>query len=169
MDTGVVIGIGVGGSVVLLFFIIGIFLVVKHFRDKKKAEESMSWASATGHIIASNVRSEISTDSDGNQSTSYYPEVRYSYEYMGITYEGDRIAFGGKVGGSRKKASEMIQAYPLGKNLTVYCDPNNPEDAVLERRLGSKVPLIVGIVLILIALIVLCIGGIAAVTSLFAA
>jgi len=166
MDSGMLVGIGVGGCFVLIFVILGIFLVVKYFRDKKKSEESMSWASAAGQIIESTVRRETRTDSEGRRTHSYYPEVRYSYEYMGVGYEGDQIAFGGKVGGSRGKAEMMLQNYPLGKDVIVYCDPNNPENVVLERRVGSKAPLIVGIIFISLSLIAFCIGGVVAIVSL---
>ncbi len=82
-----------------------------------------------------------------------------------MEYTGDKIAFGGDVGGSRKKANEMIAQYPVGKNVSVYYDPNNPEDVVLERRMGSKGLLIIGVVFTLIAVCTLCVGLIALVAS----
>ena len=160
-------GIAIGGCFVLIFGIIGGVMLFKYFQDKKKAEASQSWPSASGRITESYVRREDSTDSDGYPTTSYYPEVRYEYDLLGATYTGDKIAFGAKTGNSsQKKTQEALAQYPVGKSVTVYYDPNNREDAVLERRVGGKVFLIIGIVFLLVALCTLCIGGAALIFSL---
>jgi len=161
------IGIAVGGCFVLIFGIIGAVMLVKYFRDKKKAEESQSWSSASGRITESFVRSEESWDSDGYTTTSYYPEVRYTYEFLGTEYIGHQIAFGGSVGNSNyKKAEEILAQYPVGKNVVIYYDPNNPGDAVLERRIGGKIMLIIGVIFSLVALCTICISGVVAVLGL---
>jgi len=160
-------GIVIGGCFVLIFGIIGAVLLVKYFQDKKKADTSQSWPSAPGRIAESYVRREDSTDSDGYPTTSYYPEVRYEYDLLGAQYSGDKIAFGAKTGNSnQKKTQEALVQYPVGKSVIVYYDPANPEDAVLERRVGGKVFLIVGIIFLLVALCTLCIGGAATLFSL---
>ncbi|MBT4311172.1 MAG: DUF3592 domain-containing protein [Anaerolineae bacterium] len=164
--TGILIGVGVGGCFVLIFGIVGVVMLVKYFRDKKKSEESQAWSGTSGRITESYVRESQSQDSDGYTSTTYYPEVRYLYQVMGVEYDGKRVAFGGDVGGSRKKANERIGQYPVGKTVTVYYDPNNHEDAVLERRIGSKTMLIIGIVFALISICSACISGIVAIANL---
>jgi len=152
--------IGIGGCFVLIFGIIGGVMLFKYFQDRKKAEASQSWSSASGRITESYVRRADSVDSEGYSQTHYYPEVRYEYDLLGATFTGDKIAFGGNTGyGSPKKAQETSIKYPVGAGVTVYYDPNNREDAVLERRVGGKVFLIVGIVFSLVALCSLCIGG----------
>ena len=134
-------------------------MLVKYFQDKKKSEDSQAWSATTGEITESYVRESHSQDSDGYTSTSYYPEVRYRYQVMGAEYQGKRIAFGGDVGGSHKKARQMLTPYPVGQRMTVYYDPNSPEEAVLERRMGSKGFLIIGIIFTLIGGCTACIGG----------
>ncbi len=166
--TEVLIGLGAGGCFLTIFGGVGIFMLVKYFRDKKKTEESQAWTATAGRVTESYVRESHSRDSDGHTSTSYYPEVRYLYQAMGAEYTGTKIAFGGGIGGSHKKAVEMIAQYPVGKNVSVYYDPKNPEEAVLERRMGSKGMLIIGVVFTLIAVCTLCIGLIAAVANLAA-
>ena len=157
----------IGGCFVLIFGIIGGVMLFKYFKDRKKAEASQGWSSASGQITESYVRREDSTDSDGYSQTYYYPEVRYEYDLLGATYTGDKIAFGTKTGNSSQmKAQEALARYPVGENVTVYYDPNNREDVVLERRVGGKVFLIVGIIFSLIALCTFCIGGAAVLFSL---
>ena len=159
------VGIAIGGCLVLTFGIIGAVMIFLYFRQKKEAEESLDWSSALGKITKAHMRQDISYES-GN--TLYYPEVEYEYEFLGITYTGDRISFGGSAGNSnRKKTAEILAQYPLNKTVTVYYDPNSPESAVLERKvgMGGKVLLIVGIVFILVALCTLCVGGVATVAN----
>ena len=154
----ILFGVGIGGCFVLVFGIIGIVMLVKYFLDKKKFEESQAWSATSGQITEAYVRESSSEDSEGYTTTSYYPEVRYTYQVMGVEYTGKRIAFGGNVGGSRKKANEIVAQYPVGKKVTVYYDPDNLEDAALERRMGGKGLLVIGIVFTLIAVCTACIG-----------
>ena len=87
-------------------------MLFKYFQDKKKTEESQNWSSAAGRITESYVRREETMDSDGYTTTSYYPEVRYGYEFLGTEYTGDKIAFGGKMGGNQKKRTGKTGSIP---------------------------------------------------------
>lgn len=158
--TTIWIMIAAGGCFVTIFSGIGIFMLVKHFRDKKKLEESQAWSATSGTVTQSYIREAESRDSDGYTTISYYPEVRYSYQVMGVEYTGDQVAFGGSVGDSnRSKAGETLMQYPVGKDMLVYFDPQNPHAAVLERRMGSKLFLIIGIIFTTIGVLTACIGG----------
>ena len=96
----------------------------------------------------------------GDTRTLYYPEVRYEYEVFGQIYSGQQISFGANTGYSnQRKTQEILAKYPLGANITVYYDPNAPENAVLERHVGGKVALIIGILFSLIAICTACFGG----------
>jgi hypothetical protein len=160
------IGLLAGGCFVTIFLGVGIFMLVKYFQDKKKTEESQAWSATSGQVTQSYVRESQTRDDDGYLTTTYYPEVRYTYQVMGVEYGGDKVSFGGAVGGGRKKAEEVIAQYPIGKNITVYYDPNKHEDAVIERRMGSKGFLIIGIVFTLIGVCIACIGGVAAILAI---
>ena len=160
------IGLLAGGCFVTIFLGVGIFMLVKYFQDKKKAEESQAWSATAGQVTQSYVRESQTRDDDGYLTTTYYPEVRYTYQVMGVEYAGDKVSFGGAVGGNRNKASEVVAQYPIGKNITVYYDPNNHEDAVIERRMGSKGFLIIGVVFTLVGICTACIGGIVAIMAI---
>jgi hypothetical protein len=156
------VGILIGGFIILIFGIVGAVMIYKYFQEKKEAEKSQSWPSTSGSITKSFMRHEVSYES-GN--TLYYPNVEYDYEVLGTAYTGNRINFGGSTGNSnRKKSEEILTQYPLGKNVPVYYDSNNPEDAVLEREIGvgGTVFLVVGLLFILIILCALCISTIIA-------
>ncbi|MBT3337168.1 MAG: DUF3592 domain-containing protein [Anaerolineae bacterium] len=161
-----IVSILAGGFILVVFGIIGAVMIYKYFQEKKDAEESLGWSSTVGRITKSLMRRETSYESS---NTLYYPEVEYTYEFLGTEYTGDRITFGGSTGNSnRNKSEETLAKYPVGENITVYYDPNNPEDAALERKigLGGKVFLIVGILFVFLAFCVFCIGIVAAGISL---
>lgn len=132
----------------MIFMVIGIVLLFIYFRNLAKVRASQTWSTAQGTVIQSWVRKSNSTDSDGSVSSSYHPEIHYSYQIMGVDYQGNKIAFGPKVGGNRSGAEKMVEKYPTGANVTVYYQPDKPANAVLERSI-SKISLVMGIVFIL--------------------
>jgi hypothetical protein len=132
----------------LFFVILGLVLLFIFFRNLAKVRASQGWPAVQGTVIESWVRRSQSTDSDGSVSHSYYPEIRYLYQVMGSEYQGDKIAFGPKTGGSRSRAEKAIAKYPAGANVMVYYQPDKPAKAVLERTI-SKVSLVMGIAFVL--------------------
>ncbi|MDP2975717.1 MAG: DUF3592 domain-containing protein [Anaerolineales bacterium] len=103
------------------------------------------------------IAESTSTDSDGDTSTSYSPAVKFTYRVAEQEYTGNKITFGFIQGyGNYKKAQAALAHYPLGAQVTVYYNPANPADAVLERKAGgSTISLVLGIVFILISM---CLG-----------
>jgi hypothetical protein len=150
-------GLFCGGIFILAFAGAGVFLLVKSFKDRKKAEASQGWPTTQGQIIAARISESTSTDSDGDRSTSYSPAVEYTYNVAGQEYKGNKVAFGFTQGyGRYAKAQAALARYPLGAQVTVFYDPANPADAVLERKAGgSTISLVMGIIFILVSL---CLG-----------
>lgn len=133
---------------------VGLFLIIKYFQDRSKLQASENWSTATGTVTKSSVREIRSNDKDGHLESSFYPEVNYSYQVIGQVYEGNRIAFGAESGHKRKDgALSVLEKYPEGKNVTVYYDPNKPEDSVLERKLSKSI-LVIGIVILVVLILI---------------
>lgn len=82
-----------------------------------------------GTIIKSRV--EVS----GGENTTVSPKVIYTYEVRGKLYQCDQIRAGDKFWSvsSSQSAYQTIDQYPEGLDVTVYYNPNNPEEAALER------------------------------------
>jgi len=137
----------------LIFIIIGLVLFFIYFRNLAKVRASQAWPAVQGTVIASWVRRKQSTDDDGSVSSSYYPEIQYQYQVLGMAYQGDKIAFGPKSGGNRTKAERAIAKYPNGANVKVYYQPDKPENAVLERSI-TKGLLVSGILMILVGIFI---------------
>jgi Protein of unknown function (DUF3592) len=150
-------GVACLGIFVLVFALGGMYLVYLGIKNMRKAQVAQSWPYAAGQVTGVDVGESQSTDSDGDRHTSYYPIVRYAYVVNGQSFAGDKLAFGPRTGSGRlAKAQAMANRYTVGAPVTVYYNPENPEDAVLEKRAaGTMTTLIVGIVFLAVTV---CLG-----------
>jgi len=155
---GPLIGVLCGGFFFLLFLGLGIFLIYRTQQSKKKAQLSQGWPSTQGQVTDSHVSRSVSTDSDGDTSTSFSARVEYTYQIGGQVYTGHNIAFGFNPSYSNQsKAQADAARYPVGSQVPVYYDPSKPSDAVLERQSsGSNVGMILGIIFIVIGVCLAC-------------
>lgn len=156
--TGPLIMLSCGGFFFLLFLGLGIFLIYRNQQSKKKAQLSQNWPVTKGQITDSHVNRSVDTDSEGSTSTTYAASVAYTYDVGGQVYNGRNIAFGFNPSYSNQsKAQATVARYPAGSAVSVYYDPNNPADAVLERQVsGSNVMMILGIVFTVIGVCLAC-------------
>jgi hypothetical protein len=115
---------GVIGNIILLIFI---------YLPYRKVSQSRSWLQTTGRVETSDI--VMHSDSEGGSSP--YPNVVYTYTVMGQALRGDHIQPGGDVGGM--VAYKTIKKYPVGAQVTVYYDPQNPSDSLLERNVPGYV------------------------------
>jgi len=159
------------GKILMVFFVvlfsgIGFFLIFLYRRHKKKAKASMSWRETKGTVIKSEVAVEESVfgsdDDQGQSQPMYSAEITYTYLINDVLYTSDRISFAGKSSYSKPEKVEMfIAKYPDGSGVSVFYNPNEPKEAVLERSAeGSVVLLVAGIVFIVVGLISLVVGSI---------
>lgn len=123
MDTTTLIIIGVIGFSILL--VDGILLGII-FSTLRGVANAANWSSTMGTVTYSAIQSRLSGD-----STADYPVVHYTYQVMGQMLQGKNIMPGPEAGGVGAK--KVVARYPIGTQVTVYYDPNNPSDAVLER------------------------------------
>jgi len=127
---------GVVGFLLVLAGALVLWPVASHVaaarRQRTMDARSKAWASVTGKMITS---SAVETeDDDGNTFST--PQVWYEYEVGGVHYLGDRLRFGAVdlLNTSREAVQDYVEAlYPAGGDVTVYYDPAEPENAVLER------------------------------------
>lgn len=143
MDEGSSVILLIGGIFTLVFGGIGVGFFLKYISSKRKAEASKNWPSTTGTIEASTITSNTSTDSDGFSSTTYAPVVVYSYNVMGSSFHTRRVGFGMEMSGPQSGAYSIMSRYPMGKIVTVYYNPENPGEAVLEHSVINNVPTII--------------------------
>lgn len=132
--------------VTLLIGAIGVVLLVAAFLMARTPGKSTHWPTAAGQILASTIN--YRRRSGGGHSP--YPLVMYVYQVEGRQYQSQRIYFGGVVGGSAMTG--VIKKYPVGAQVPVYYNPQDPADAVLERSIPmAKMLGFVGVIMIAVA------------------
>jgi len=157
------IGVFCAGLFILVFAAAGVFLIYQSVRSRQKADASRSWPATSGQVTDAQVAHHTNTDSDGDTSEHYTPKVSYTYQALGQEYQGNKIGFGFQQSfGSSAKAQAALARFPVGGQVTVYYDPNNPSEAVLERKAGgSTLSLVLGIIFIVVSLCLGCPGMVA--------
>ena len=105
-----------------LFFTAGFFAVGLLIHQLPKAISSEQWPSVDGVVTESSLR-------QGRKRRRSH-RLRYQYVVDGQPIEGKQVAFMGRVFAS--SARRRHAAYPVGRKVTVYYHPQQPEVAVLE-------------------------------------
>ena len=105
----------------LIFAVVGVILLINFINQKAENDRFMETAVPV-NATCTDVWSETS-GSRKHRKTSYYADVKFTYE--GITYHVDRI----KVNRNTK----------VGNEITLYTQPSNPRDARLEYTTGDFV------------------------------
>lgn len=111
----------------VLILLNAIFLGIIFFTRRKMAAIS-GWPSTMGSIQ----NSFIDWRSDSDSGRTAYPVVQYSYQVGGQTYQSSKYAPGPAVGGTG--ADKVVARYPAGTQVMVFYNPQNPSEAVLERK-----------------------------------
>jgi hypothetical protein len=122
------------------------------------AARSKEWPTVVGVVE----RSEVVTrrDKDG---TMYSADVAYKYEVDQREYRSSNVSFGGGFSSSSSGwANKLVNRYPVGKEIDVHYDPEEPGNSVLEPGTNWTSYIVYGIGLLFLAIGVLVAG-----TSLF--
>ena len=115
-----------GGTLVPV--ILGITIIIFSGRDIKNSEESSDWPETEGVILESRINER---NNDG--TILYAPFVMYSYTVSRKTYNSYRISYMSGECDDIKIIQNLIADYPIGKSVTVYYKPENPEVSILEK------------------------------------
>ena len=132
-----------------------VFSVAAFVRSGRLARASARWPTAPGTITNSSVIEEVIEDrSDNNNDKSiirkihrFQVDLRYAYRVDKRDFVGTNVGWGWTaIYGLRELAEKAASQYTRGRPVTVYYDPAQPGNAVLEPddRQGSMAPLIFG-------------------------
>lgn len=94
-------------------------------KDVFLAYSAMSWPRSDGRVVSSQ------TVQGCGGGRSFLPRVRFEYSVNGVTYDGERVAFGNPGCGSFEHAQSIAARFPAGAAVPVYYEPRNPNEAVL--------------------------------------
>lgn len=126
------------GSMLLLGF--GVMYYGNHIVDQSAA--SRYWPTAMGQVTVSRVEGTTwSKESRSNRyrssntetaKTSYGADVQYEYRAQGKPYTGANIRLLMPLESSPAEVQPILDRYPVGKRVTVYFNPQDPGESVLE-------------------------------------
>jgi len=119
-----------GIIIFVLFILNAVFLGVIYFMRRRMAEVSQ-WPSTMGTVVMSRVDRRSSGD-----GYTDYPVVQYSYQVNGQPYQSTKLAPGPEMGGTG--ARKVVAKYPAGAQVMVFYDPQQPSEAVLERKAPAQ-------------------------------
>lgn len=123
--------------VALLVLGLGAFVVLISVVGLYKFRASKTWLWTTGEITSAEMEKHVSQGR--SRSVTYHAAIVYDYSVQGTKYSGHRVAFGEYGTSNPNHARQILNYYPVGKQVNVHYNPSKPEDSVLERRLGSAV------------------------------
>lgn len=112
----------------------GIHRYRKHGRRYRNARAH--WVQTRAEVIDARLVDRESTDSDGDSTTWYEPQLRYRYTVADQSFEGDRTALcSGLRFSLEPPAQQWLLAHSPGEVIDLWYDPINPLDSapVLDR------------------------------------
>lgn len=104
--------------------VIGLFCVMAWLGGRDQAADTLKWPSAQGVITDSSVTESHDKDGDREKHAS----VEYTYAVNGKSYKGHDVNVA-----ASGDADQIAAKYPKGKQVSVYYNPQKPEEAVLEQ------------------------------------
>jgi hypothetical protein len=145
-------------ALVVIFVGGGAYLLLRGLRSRSQGAQVQEWPYTTGVIRESTVRSVTSTGEAGEPLTEELPYVRYTYTVNGKEYHGSSLTSGlANTGRGEDWARKLTGNFPLGSTVTVWYNPKDPADSVIEKRSGSAgVNIGLGAVLLLLSLGMIC-------------
>lgn len=128
--------LGIGGAICAIVLPIIVLVAVGYFiyrrskmRDAAK-QSAQDWSSTMGIVITSTVQVKR-----GYKSRSEIPVVVYQYQVDGKPHTGQAIKAGEQFFSVRiyGDAQKTVARYPVGAQVMVHYNPENPAESALER------------------------------------
>ena len=114
-------------------------------------QKASSWPFVNGQIVESELRHTIDETS---------AHIAYEYSVTGRRHKSSQVSYSGMSKASSEREA-LISRYPVGAEVTVYYDPTNPSQAVLENKQSNTwhIPLAIGLVVLAGGLLTVVVNG----------
>jgi uncharacterized protein DUF3592 len=134
-----------------LIFLPMVVLVVAAIANKMiEVRRAAGWSTAVGRIVKSGTTAEHHRFAGEATTVKTMPDVEYEFSVGGRKIRGNRIGIGEDSGGANTEAT--LRHYTVGAAVTVYYDPANPKNCVLERGvpegIGKGLAILGGVVVV---------------------
>lgn len=115
-----------------------VLLVVAVLVKMLEVRRASTWSTAAGRVMRTSTGARRQgVAGEGTQTVTTVPLVEYEFSVGGSTFRGNRISIGEDSGGANTEAT--LRRYPVGTVVSVYYDPANPGNCVLEREIPKGV------------------------------
>jgi len=116
--------------------IMGLVAMLCGYRTVVTSYDSMNWLSTQGEITHSRMKESI-TSGQYEDKTLYSAEIRYRYWIGGREYTGSNVRFSMPDYYTPEEVQPVLDRYREESQVTVYYDPENHEEAVLEKMVDK--------------------------------
>lgn len=120
------------------FLIVGLGVLIPFGLMFVNLARSSAWVQTDCTIISSDVG--VHSGDDGN---TYSVDIIYDYEWNGQQYTGDDYNFSMGTSSGYEGKAEVVRDHPPGAVVPCWVNPGNPEQSVLNRRLGWEAVFII--------------------------
>ena len=138
---------------IVALFAVGLVLFAYGVRDMAKAWRCSSWPVVKGRVMDAGL-SEIDKGI-GGVDVRFAPDIKYEYKFKGMMKFSNTIGYfppsalglsDSYYAGNEDQALRFISRYPVDSTVSVYVNPDNPSESVLDPRvkLPVLIPLILG-------------------------
>lgn len=124
----------------ILGAILIIVVLVLAYKQAIKKQEMKSWPQASGVIVYSYIDDWKRHDTTSvneikirKEVVEYSVKLEYEFEVDGVLFTGNKLGYGSTRTRSLKSAESILDRYPAGAKVTVYFNPADPSDNVLNR------------------------------------
>lgn len=111
-----------------IFILVGLIAFLFMQRNFRQAEASAGWPSVDGRIVVSKEVQRPGRKAGRPRVTE--AQIEYAYRVGEIEYRGTQVSVGNFRSG--RSAAPWLHRYPEGRQVTVYHNPADPSEAVLE-------------------------------------
>ena len=125
----------------MLLIVVSLLLYMFSRVFTKHANAMKKWPTTPGRIIQSYVTTTLQRHrrpyrSSGDYNvTMYVPRIVYSYDVGGHAYQGDEVGWS-TTSNRQSVADKQVKRYPLGTEVRVFYNPDNPAEATLSTSIG---------------------------------
>jgi hypothetical protein len=107
----------------IVFLVLGVSGVLFAEIRRRDGRKQMTWERVEGIVLVS----EISNNWD-----FYVPRIVYSYSFGGNKFTSERVRSFATFTNLAGPAIRIVERYPAGSVTTVFVNPENPSESVLE-------------------------------------
>ena len=111
----------------VLALFVSLILNVRFTRDNARGENSLAWPTTSGRVT----QSRIEVREHRTQPTDYVDFIEYEYSVNGRMYRGRTVDLRIRNVHDRAAMQAFVSSYPVGRQVPVHYDPQNPNDALL--------------------------------------